>query len=430
VFDGLTFIGAADDDSTTQFGISQNGTTASPSGVICRDLRFIPSGTDTAVNDGIKIYNAEDWQIEGIYVKNLHGTDNTNTGYGILTGFASRIHVKGGIFVGGTDRGRHAVYLTVGTSDCTVEGVTVAGFKRSGIVIKAGPTGDSCDRNLISNCKVLDYGSAVADQAAIVIGGAGAGNRIVGCVVDGSADEGIAILPGDYEVADGFTAGDLADNSIEGCTIRNCVGLGIELQSTTRTLISGCRIHNVGTGGAQAAIGVRGNGNFGQGDDTGLHVQGCYISSPGRASVEISTLGTTPPSGVVITGNDLAVGSTGDAIRDITRPGIWELHNIIDGDADKVATATVNDTTPSVRNTRVLLMPQPSPAVVTTLTALDDGVEGQVVDVHFRTAFFVVDFTGTTLKGNGGADWTPANGDMMRCVKQSTNWYCSVHDCS
>jgi len=71
-----------------------------------------------------------------------------------------------------------------------------------------------------------------------------------------------------------------------------------------------------------------------------------------------------------------------------------------------------------------------SPGVGTTITALDDMVEGQTTEVHFRTGFYTVDFSGTTLKGNGGVDWVPANGDKMVCTKQGTNVYCITADCS
>jgi hypothetical protein len=39
-----------------------------------------------------------------------------------------------------------------------------------------------------------------------------------------------------------------------------------------------------------------------------------------------------------------------------------------------------------------------------------------------------VDFTGTTLKGNGGADLSALAGDSMRCTFDGTNWHCSIID--
>lgn len=88
-------------------------------------------------------------------------------------------------------------------------------------------------------------------------------------------------------------------------------------------------------------------------------------------------------------------------------------------------TAAAQDATPSVLGIETLTTANAS---ATTITALDDGIEGQEVLVLINDANTTVDFTGTTLKGNAGVDWTPANGDFMRCRKIGSNWYCAVTD--
>ena len=85
------------------------------------------------------------------------------------------------------------------------------------------------------------------------------------------------------------------------------------------------------------------------------------------------------------------------------------------------------DTTPSIRGVSILII---NNAGATVISALDDGFEGQTVELHFTDAVTTVDFTGTTLKGNAGVDWTPAAGDIMRCTKRGANWYCSIVDCT
>lgn len=93
--------------------------------------------------------------------------------------------------------------------------------------------------------------------------------------------------------------------------------------------------------------------------------------------------------------------------------------------AEEFTLAKDGDTTPSVGGGISKLLVSHSGA--TALTALDEGKIGQAVDVHFGTANTTVDFTGTTLKGNGGSDWTPGTGDSMRCVKgQDLVWRCAV----
>lgn len=84
-----------------------------------------------------------------------------------------------------------------------------------------------------------------------------------------------------------------------------------------------------------------------------------------------------------------------------------------------------DDATPSVAAGKNFTTANANP---TTITALDGGVDGQEVLVKIADANTTVDFTGTTMKGNGGSDWTPANGDFMRCTFDGTNWLCSVHD--
>lgn len=66
----------------------------------------------------------------------------------------------------------------------------------------------------------------------------------------------------------------------------------------------------------------------------------------------------------------------------------------------------------------------------TTITAFDGGIPGQKITLAIRDAQTTIDFTGTTLKGNGGADWTPSNGDWMEAIYDGYNWYCAVHESS
>lgn len=64
----------------------------------------------------------------------------------------------------------------------------------------------------------------------------------------------------------------------------------------------------------------------------------------------------------------------------------------------------------------------------TTITAFDDGEVGQQITVIFSDDFTTIDFTGTALKGNGGADFRGSRGDIMTGVFDGTNWYFQVND--
>lgn len=84
------------------------------------------------------------------------------------------------------------------------------------------------------------------------------------------------------------------------------------------------------------------------------------------------------------------------------------------------------DTTPSVANGVHF---RTANTGATIITNLDNGYAGQEVLVVIGDAVTGVDFTGTNLKGNGGADWVPAGANsFMRCVYDGTNWYCQVSD--
>lgn len=88
---------------------------------------------------------------------------------------------------------------------------------------------------------------------------------------------------------------------------------------------------------------------------------------------------------------------------------------------------TDGDATPTMRYGDIHKTENTTP---TTITALDDGRQGDVKTIFIGDGNTTIDFTGTTLTGNGGADWSPANGDAMRCTFDGTNWRCQIIDCT
>jgi hypothetical protein len=64
-----------------------------------------------------------------------------------------------------------------------------------------------------------------------------------------------------------------------------------------------------------------------------------------------------------------------------------------------------------------------------TLSDFTDGYEGQKVTIIFKNSNYTVDFTGTNLYGNQGADWSPAVNDHMVCtLGTSGQWFCMISD--
>jgi hypothetical protein len=59
----------------------------------------------------------------------------------------------------------------------------------------------------------------------------------------------------------------------------------------------------------------------------------------------------------------------------------------------------------------------------TTITMFDDGLDGQFIFVVLD-GNTTIDFTGTNLKGNTGADLTDAQGAFLFGVFDGSNWNC------
>ncbi|MGE0371942.1 MAG: hypothetical protein AB7Q01_08650 [Gammaproteobacteria bacterium] len=103
-------------------------------------------------------------------------------------------------------------------------------------------------------------------------------------------------------------------------------------------------------------------------------------------------------------------------------------YNTSDGVGTKTITVpslTANDATPSVRG---LSAAKTANASETTITALDDMEEGQVFWLLIDDANTRVDFSGSSLKGNGGTDFTAASGDAVRFEKRNGVVYGTVFE--
>ena len=92
-----------------------------------------------------------------------------------------------------------------------------------------------------------------------------------------------------------------------------------------------------------------------------------------------------------------------------------------------VVSFIANDATPSVRYGTVFTTANSNP---TTIRDFDEAVNGQEIRVMINDSNTTIDFTGTNLTGNGGADWSPDDGDMLVCTYQGTTWRCQCVDCT
>ena len=86
---------------------------------------------------------------------------------------------------------------------------------------------------------------------------------------------------------------------------------------------------------------------------------------------------------------------------------------------------TNGDMTPSVQKGNIC---ETNNTLATMISNFDSGITGQRITVIFKDDNTVIDFTGSSLKGNNGNDWHPKNGDHMDAVCYGNKWYCTISD--
>lgn len=115
----------------------------------------------------------------------------------------------------------------------------------------------------------------------------------------------------------------------------------------------------------------------------------------------------------------------------------WEVVRDGSGDPSEVITGAVRvrgfgaattfadgDATPDVSASAELFKTANTSA--TTITGFDNATEGQRIVVVVGDALTTLDFTGTTLKGNGGRDYLANSGDIISAIYDGTNWNCTI----
>lgn len=276
-----------------------------------------------------------------------------------------------------------------------------------------------CDDNIISGCK--GYGVEVGG----VERGSVSNNQISDCERSGIGISGVEGAEDLFSVSVNITA-----NNIDNCgstgdggiyafvttgtgavmhqdikfsnnTVTNCDGTGAQLN-----LINGLAFDPSNT--------IRGNGL------SGLYLVDCMDIQIDGKVIGNNTANDAAHGGVRL------ISSLLSANQRVRWGRSMQVHS--NGLADffggsRITTFTSTDATPSVKRGDHFYTANAS---ATTITAFDDGVEGDEIVVVIDDANTTVDFTGTTLKGHGGSDWTPGVGDFMRCRLFGGNWCCDV----
>lgn len=256
------------------------------------------------------------------------------------------------------------------------------------------------DSTVVGN--VLQGGSR-----GIIVGGASnvvvTGNNITDGGSSGSGAAGILLH-------------DCSGATVVGNTIKNWQQYGIMVRSSTNFawgnhLIQNNHIEDINNAG----YGIY---NFCTYTLTNVVIANNFIQDVVTGGVLFSEAGLT---GSTFTVKDNVMVNVSTAIGNTGAATVLRSGNIVDG----VRTTTITGATPTRSATDVMKTNNGSP---TTMTAINGGVSGDTVTVIIGDANTTIDFTGTTLKGNGGVDWTPGSGDHMICTFDGTNWYCNISE--
>jgi hypothetical protein len=129
---------------------------------------------------------------------------------------------------------------------------------------------------------------------------------------------------------------------------------------------------------------------------------------------------TSKQTGVVVSAVDAAshldVQSNAFLSCVVNVSGLSQLNDFASGDA-----------TPACRpDFSVYRTANATPTTITDFDGVSVGAGdvGRAITVIVNDANTTLDFSGSSLKGNGGSDWVASSGDSVRAVWDGTNWLC------
>lgn len=292
-FQDLRMNGAATSAANTTFAIFTS--TSTPAGFLTvRRVLFSGNSSGTGFNNAIKFdNNCNDGTVIDCTFERLWGSAS-GYGYGVLCA-GNKTTIAFNWFEATTNRGRHAIYVTAGGSDCVVTGNFVTGFRYEGITQFA--TATPCYRNIYSNNIV----TASAGIGSFPVGAMGiygkSGNAIIANnIIAGSSSCGI--------VLDGTgSGGDLQNTIISGNHISASGLIGLEVMGATGGEIIGNKIYESSTASAGTYSNIRlvSDGTTGT---SGFLVSGNHSAGPtySRSAFQLNSTAPTP-SNLTITGN-------------------------------------------------------------------------------------------------------------------------------
>jgi hypothetical protein len=241
---------------------------------------------------------------------------------------------------------------------------------------------------------------------------------------------------------DGILLQDFPRATVTGNTVNSCAGHGIHVLDGTAAISHSYVINNnICENNTSCGINVvncvsaniegnhcNSNGTHGIHVDYGVYViegNTCRANTTRGIGTTVNTTDGTCAHNLLDGNNPNYTGNgnmKGLDTNIMINPGVTGNEN---GTFTRVRTFTSTDATPSVKNGKVF---KTANAGATTITTFDDGVVGQEVTVIFNDTNTTIDFTGTNLKGNVGADFVGAVGDVMTGFFDGTDWFFQVQD--
>ena len=246
------------------------------------------------------------------------------------------------------------------------------------------------------------------------------------------AGDGVKIRGGTYllagkEAIKSSTSGNL-EQVIDSPHIENCWnGVSAVPSASFAAGTSQAAINIIGRGQVRSPYIVSSNDTLRQGVRTyalgPISVEGVIMAAP--EATHIVRAGGTSSGKVRIQSCESTLGTLTAVVDENEAANVhWTVRACGDSpDYESRKTFADLDATPSVAAGNYFLVANTG---ATTITNLDDGVQGQVVTLQFSTANTTIDFSGTNMKGNGGVDWTPPAQSIMVCRRSGSNWHCLI----
>lgn len=297
----LYFKGAATNGSTTQYAIGYTSfSTEDPEYVTVRNCRF------AYTNNGIVTGSGKYWQITGNNFDNLFGV-TSGTGYGILAAENTAYCLfDSNKFSFAANKGRHAVYMSVGCTYSIASNNIVLDCNESAFVNYALSTQSGVIGNVITGNLVKGGGTiATTESGGIFVGGKVSLCTVSDNTIIGFNNIGIVVL-------DAGQSGSCTQNSVIGNRVINAGLSGIQVAGAKNTNVSNNFVVSASqsSSGTYRAIDVRSVGSWGSTVCENTRIVGNNVLGASNRSALTINSSAPVPTGTYVAGNSFESGAT------------------------------------------------------------------------------------------------------------------------